>query len=361
MHPDNPESPSGPPRNPNTPGPGTLVAAPDDGSCLDAVQLDQLEQSFRGWAAASSRPDVALSRRRILFIFLLIRSTGAKLHEILGLDPCTAIDPAGRRLTLGEGENRREVPLPEPLVRELAAALADPPFRALLARGFAVDPAFVRRKFYERAESCGFPRRLGGPECIRRARAVELMQTSMPLPAVQRLLGHASPKPTSAYVSFAPDELERVTDYFLAREAERKTSARNRFFGKVTTVERGDIQSLVRLVTPAGHALVAVITNDSVDRLGLTAGRLLTAEVKAPWVVLTRSDGQPASSAENQFHGAITGIRRGRVSSEIAVRIDEGTELCAIVSTAGWRQLGLKERDQVRVLFNCFAVILHAD
>ena len=360
MHADDPVS-SRTPRQPPQPPLGGLVAAPDDDTCLDAVQLDRLEQSFRQWAAAAGRADVALSRRRILFIFLLIRSTGAKLHEILGLDPGTALDPAGRRLTLGEGESRRQVPLPEPLAEELATALVDPAFGNASGRTFAVDPAFVRRKFYERAESCGFPRRLGGPECIRRARAVELMQTSMPLPAVQRLLGHASPNPTSAYVSFAPDELERVTDYFLAREAERKTSARNRFFGKVTTVERGDIQSLVRLVTPAGHALVAVITNDSVDRLGLTAGRLLTAEVKAPWVVLTRSDGQPASSAENQFHGAITSIRRGRVSSEIAVRIDESTELCAILSTAGWRQLGLKEHDQVRVLFNCFAVILHAD
>ena len=360
MHADDPVS-SRTPRQPPQPPLGGLVAAPDDDTCLDAVQLDRLEQSFRQWAAAAGRADVALSRRRILFIFLLIRSTGAKLHEILGLDPGTALDPAGRRLTLGEGESRRQVPLPEPLAEELATALVDPAFGNASGRTFAVDPAFVRRKFYERAESCGFPRRLGGPECIRRARAVELMQTSMPLPAVQRLLGHASPKPTSAYVSFAPDELERVTDYFLAREAERKTSARNRFFGKVTTVERGDIQSLVRLVTPAGHALVAVITNDSVDRLGLTAGRLLTAEVKAPWVVLTRSDGQPASSAENRFHGTITSIRRGRVSSEIAVRIDESTELCAIVSTAGWRQLGLKERDQVRVLFNCFADILHAN
>ena len=360
MHADDPVS-SRTPRQPPQPPLGGLVAAPDDDTCLDAVQLDRLEQSFRQWAAAAGRADVALSRRRILFIFLLIRSTGAKLHEILGLDPGTALDPAGRRLTLGEGESRRQVPLPEPLAEELATALVDPAFGNASGRTFAVDPAFVRRKFYERAESCGFPRRLGGPECIRRARAVELMQTSMPLPAVQRLLGHASPNPTSAYVSFAPDELERVTDDFLAREAERKTSARNRFFGKVTTVERGDIQSLVRLVTPAGHALTAVITNDSVDRLGLTAGRLLTAEVKAPWVVLERTDGQPASSAENQFHGTITGIRRGRVSSEIAVRIDEGTELCAIVSTGGWRQLRLKEHDPVRVLFNCFAVILHAD
>ena len=69
---------------------------------------------------------MALSRRRILFIFLLIRSTDAKLHEILDLDPCTAVDPNGRRLTLGEGENRREVPLPERLACELAAALAYP-------------------------------------------------------------------------------------------------------------------------------------------------------------------------------------------------------------------------------------------
>ena len=157
MHPDNPESPSGPPRNPTTPGPGALVAAPDDGSCLDAVQLDRLEQSFRQWAAASSRADVVLSRRRILFIFLLIRSTGAKLHEILGLDPCTAIDPAGRRLTLGEGENRREVPLPEPLVRELAAALADPPFRALLARGFAVDQPLSAASSTSGPRAAAFP------------------------------------------------------------------------------------------------------------------------------------------------------------------------------------------------------------
>ena len=47
---------------------------------------------------------MALSRRRILFIFLLIRSTDAKLHEILDLDPCTTVDPNGRRLTLGEGQ-----------------------------------------------------------------------------------------------------------------------------------------------------------------------------------------------------------------------------------------------------------------
>ena len=124
MHPDTPESPSGPPRNPNTPGPGALVAAPDDGSCLDAVQLDRLEQSFRQWAAASSRPDVALSRRRILFIFLLIRSTDAKLHEILDLDPCTAADtrvptarsacgsPNSRTLVLMRTSSRKSVAVP---------------------------------------------------------------------------------------------------------------------------------------------------------------------------------------------------------------------------------------------------------
>jgi molybdate transport system regulatory protein len=52
-------------------------------SCLDSLQLEHLEREFRTWAEGSKRADVALSRKRILLIFLLIRHTGAKLHEVL--------------------------------------------------------------------------------------------------------------------------------------------------------------------------------------------------------------------------------------------------------------------------------------
>jgi Molybdate transporter of MFS superfamily len=84
-------------------------------------------------------------------------------------------------------------PTPPPHQR-IQTLLSDPEFKRFLVNRFAVDPAFVRRKFYECAEACGFAKRIGGPEMIRRARAVELIHGNIPLPAVQRLLGLSSQK-----------------------------------------------------------------------------------------------------------------------------------------------------------------------
>jgi molybdate transport system regulatory protein len=344
-----------------------MISSPGDGSCLDTIQLSQLEQSFRQWVEVSSRRDVQLSRRRILMVFLLIRYTGAKLNEILSLDPFADIDVDRqvvciRDLDAGEQGCVRKITIAAQLSQEIQSALADPLFKDSLTNQFAVDPAFVRRKFYERAEACGFAKRLGSPEMIRRARAVELMQSNMPLQAVQKLLGHSTPNLTTAYVSFSEEELQRVTKLFMERESTRKTSARNAFFGKIIDIQRGDIQSLVCLVTLAGYTLTAMITNNSVERLGLQAGRLITAEVKAPWVILQRGEaGSPPCSAENRFHGEVVRINRGKVSSEFVVRIGDGTELCSLVSTTSSKPLHLKVGDLVWSIFNCFAVILHAD
>jgi len=345
---------------------GGIIANPSDGPCLDAVQLSQLEQSFRLWADASRRRDVQLSRRRILIVFLLIRYTGAKLNEILSLDPFVDIDAHHQMVCIrdfdsGEQGCIRKITIAEHLNKEIQTALADPLFRDSLTNLFAVDPAFVRRKFYERAEACGFPKRLGSPEMIRRARAVELMQSNMPLPAVQKLLGHSTPNLTTAYVSFSEEELQRVTKLFVERESTRKTSARNAFFGKIIDIQRGDIQSLVCLINLAGYTVTAMITNNSLERLGLQLGWLVTAEVKAPWVILQRGDTETPYSAENRFKGKVVRINRGKVSSEFVVRIGDGTELCSLVSTSSSKALSLKVGDPVWALFNCFAVILHAD
>jgi len=224
-----------------------------------------------------------------------------------------------------------------------------------------VDQGFVRRKFYERAEACGFAKHLGGPEMIRKARAVELMQASLPLPAVQKLLGHSTPNLTSSYVAFSEEEIAEVTRLYMEREAARKTSARNSFFGKIQRIVKGDIQTLVELVTVGGHAITTVITNDSLALLGLKKGRLVTAEVKAPWVIVQKGEGDPQCSAENRLEGTIARLTRGRVNTEIATRLDDATEVCAVVTTAGIRRLGLAKGDRVRVLFNAYAVVLHVD
>ncbi len=345
---------------------GGIVSSSGDGSCLDTVQLIQLEQSFRQWAEDSSRRDVHFSRRRILIVFLLIRYTGAKLNEILSLDPFTDIDAEHQMVCIREcdaGERGciRKITIAEHLSKEIQTALDDALFRDSLTNLFAVDPAFVRRKFYERAEACGFSKRLGSPEMIRRARAVELMQSNMPLPAVQKLLGHSTPNLTTAYVSFSEEELQRVTKLFVERESTRKTSARNTFFGKIIEIQRGDIQSLISFINLAGFTLTAMITNNSLERLGLQLGWLVTAEVKAPWIILQKGDAQSPYSADNRFQGEVVRINKGKVSAELVVRIGDGTELCSLVSASSSKALNLKLGDSVWALFNCFAVILHAD
>jgi len=336
---------------------GCIVSIPDEGQCLDTVQLNRLEQSFRKWAGCSPRADVRLSRQRILIIFLLIRYTGAKLNEVLALNPFEDID-LFRNAGVDTEHGPREVNISETLSREIQTALEDPSFRDSLQNLFDVDPGFVRRKFYECAQACGFPKQLGGPEMIRKARAVELMQGNMPLPAVQMMLGHSAHNLTSSYVSFSEEEMQQVVRVFMERESSRKTSARNAFFGKIQAIQRGDIQTSVNLTTISGHSVTTVITNDSLELLGLKEGRLITAEVKAPWVILQIGKEEPACSAENRFNGIIARITKGKVNTEYAVRISDGTELCAVVSTAGSRHLNLNEGDRVWALFNCFAVVL---
>jgi molybdate transport system regulatory protein len=331
----------------------------DPDRCLDTADLVRLEQSFRGWVGATPRRDVRLARQRVLLIFLLIRYTGARLNEVLALDPWEDIDGDGGTVIFrgsgpGNEEAFRKVQVSEALACEIRETMADPAFREATGSRFGVDPAFVRRKFYERAEACGFDKRLGGPEMVRKARTVELMQAKMPL-------GTALPHRGAARISFSPDEIEEVTRRFVEREARRRSSARNTFFGKIAAIHRGDIQSRVSLLTVGGQTVSTVITNDSLERLDLAAGRPMAAEVKAPWVMLQRGEEEPPCSAENRFGGVVERVVRGKINTEYGVRISDGTELCAVVSTQSARRLALKQGDRVWAVFNAFAVVLHVE
>ena len=192
--------------------------------------------------------------------------------------------------------------------------------------------------------ACGFPKELGGPDAIRKSRAVELLQNNVPLPVVQRILGHSTPNLTAAFVSFSDEDIHQVTRFFLEKESRRKTSARNTFFGKISTIQKGDIQAKVELVTIGGYPVTTVITNDSLARLGLKAGTLITAEVKAPMVVLQKGDKEPKCSAENMFQGTIEKIIKGKVTTEYVVRIADGTQLCSLVTSESSRRLELARK-----------------
>jgi len=343
-----------------------IVSIPDKSRCLDTIQMNRLEQSFRNWAEGTPRTDVRLSRRRILLIFLLIRYTAGKLNEVLALNPLQDIDIKHHLVFLGKAEKKarreaREVQIPEALSEDIKSSLNDPAFKEYLGNFFNVDPGHVRRKFYERAIDSGIPPAMGAPESIRRSRAIELMQSNMPLPVVQKMLGHATLNMTASYVDFSDADMRQVAKHFIEKESLRKTSARNSFFGKISSIKKGDIQAIVEMITLSGDTVTTTITRDSLSRLGLKTGSLITAEVKAPWVILQKSDKEPESTAENRFAGNIVRINKGETTTEYVVRISDSAELCSIVSTENARMMGFKKDDRVWVIFNSFSVVLHTD
>lgn len=333
---------------------------PVDAGHLDTLDLARLTGAFRAWADRPKRTDVRASRRRILVLYLLLRYTGAKLGEALSLRPERDFDEARALVLLGgaNGSPGREVGLPRELARELGRALQDP---NLLDRGpepLRVDEAHVRRKFYERADECGLPREAANPSALRRSRAVELLRDGVPLTVVQTLLGHSTANLTASLVSFSEQETREIAQRFLDREQHRTSSARNAFFGKITSVVRDEIQVELTIATLGGQTVSTIITIESLVRMGLAPGKLVTAEVKAPWITL--ADGEPErASTRNSVHGTVSTIRRGVINSEVTLRLDDGTELCAILGTSGLDRLGLGLGSTAWALFDVGAVIVH--
>jgi molybdate transport system regulatory protein len=159
-------------------------------------------------------------------------------------------------------------------------------------------------------------------------------------------------------VSFSEEDIQQVTRFVVEKESSRNTSARNSFFGKITIIEQGDIQTRVEIVTIGGQIITTVITNDSLQRLGLKVGKMITAEVKAPWVMLHKSGPEPACSAENILKGIVEKITRGEIHTEYGVRIADGTEVCSIVTSESSRRLALAQGDETWVMFSSSSVVL---
>ena len=83
-------------------------------------------------------------------------------------------------------------------------------------------------------------------------------------------------------------EAERLARRPRRHRAGDALSARNRFPGKVVSVERDGVMALVEIVA-GPHRITAAITRDAVEELGLAPGVDATAAVKATSVMVERT------------------------------------------------------------------------
>src|SRR5918999_498145 len=83
-------------------------------------------------------------------------------------------------------------------------------------------------------------------------------------------------------------EVERVAGRPERHRAGDTLSARNRFAGVVTSVQVDGVMALVE-IEAGPHRIIAAITRDAVDELGLAPGVPATAAVKATSVMVERA------------------------------------------------------------------------
>ncbi|VWB64407.1 putative molybdenum transport protein [Burkholderia arboris] len=147
-------------------------------------------------------------------------------------------------------------------------------------------------------------------------------------------------------------------DWALIGRIGMKTSARNQLFGKVASIVRGTVNDEVTLVLPGGQAVVAVLTHESADALGLQEGADACALVKASWVVLAVDDADLKVSARNQLRGSVEAVAAGAVNSEVTLALDGGGTLTAVVTNDSVQALQLDAGRRAIALFKASSVIL---
>jgi molybdate transport system regulatory protein len=136
-----------------------------------------------------------------------------------------------------------------------------------------------------------------------------------------------------------------------------KTSARNALRGRVARVVPGAVNTEVALALGDGLEIVAVVTNQSVEDLGLAAGVPAIALIKSSFVILARGENL-RTSARNQIAGVVVSREDGAVMSEVRLEIGAGKTLCAAITLESAKALELADGDTVTALVKAPHVIL---
>ena len=138
-------------------------------------------------------------------------------------------------------------------------------------------------------------------------------------------------------------------------------SARNTLAGTVTKVIKGAVNSEVDLTLNGGEKVVAIITNGSVDHLGLKEGSRAYAILKSSWVILGKGMDGKKISARNVLPGTVSKVHEGSVNNEVVLKLSGGSELTAIITRESSHAMGFKEGDEASAIFKASSVIIGVD
>jgi molybdate transport system regulatory protein len=147
-------------------------------------------------------------------------------------------------------------------------------------------------------------------------------------------------------------------DFLLLKTMNMKTSARNQFSGTVRRLRRGAVNDEVTLDIVGGQQIVAIITHESTESLGLKEGAQAFALIKASSIIVATGDGDMRLSARNQLAGVIDRVQTGAVNSEVSIVLPGGGVIAATVTRASGQTLELAAGKPATAMFKASSVIL---
>ena len=138
------------------------------------------------------------------------------------------------------------------------------------------------------------------------------------------------------------------------------TSARNHFAGRISRIVKGAVNDEIELELAGGDRIVATITRESTQTLGLRRNGEAIALIKSSWIILgVDDDSAPLKlSARNCLRGTISRITRGAVNSEVVVDLKGGASVVAVITHASAKALKLVPGKSANAIFKASSVIL---
>ncbi|MGZ8288512.1 MAG: TOBE domain-containing protein [Telluria sp.] len=147
-------------------------------------------------------------------------------------------------------------------------------------------------------------------------------------------------------------------DFLLIRRMNMKTSARNQFMGTVVRVKAGAVNDEVELEIAGGQKIIAIVTHESTEELGLAPGVQAFALVKSSSIILVSHDETARFSARNRMSGTVSRIVPGAVNTEVVIELGGGGTLAAIITIESCSALALEAGKPASGIFKASSVIL---
>ncbi len=146
--------------------------------------------------------------------------------------------------------------------------------------------------------------------------------------------------------------------YKFIKRISMKVSARNIFAGTISGLTKGAVNSEVILTMKGGDELVSVITNESIENLGLHVGADAYALIKASSILIGKDMEETRLSTRNILKGKVIKLIEGAVNTEVTMELSGGNTISAIITIASAESLALRENDRVCAICKSSDIIL---